>query len=97
MDRKTLIVKTLKEHEMESEDEEDVADYRQGTPPLCVAHHVGGYHPVEIGDLFNKKYQIVAKLGWGHFSTVWLAKNISDRYTLRLVTAQKKADTEKWR
>jgi hypothetical protein len=42
----------------------------------------GGYHPVEIGDLFNKKYQIVAKLGWGHFSTVWLAKNLSDRYSL---------------
>lgn len=30
MERKTLVIKTLKEHDMESEDEEDVADYRQG-------------------------------------------------------------------
>lgn len=35
----------------------------------------GGYHPVEISEKFgpNKNYTIVRKLGWGHFSTVWLA------------------------
>ena len=32
----------------------------------------GGYHPIEIGDLFNNRYLVVQKLGWGHFSTVWL-------------------------
>jgi len=32
----------------------------------------GGYHPVKIGDLFNGKYHVIRKLGWGHFSTVWL-------------------------
>ena len=32
----------------------------------------GGYHPVQIGNLFNNKYHVVRKLGWGHFSTVWL-------------------------
>lgn len=36
---------------------------------LCVA---GGYYPVKIGDLFNGRYHVVRKLGWGHFSTVWL-------------------------
>lgn len=25
-----------------------------------------------IGDLFNGRYHVVRKLGWGHFSTVWL-------------------------
>jgi serine/threonine-protein kinase SRPK3 len=32
----------------------------------------GGYHPVTIGELYNKQYRVVHKLGWGHFSTVWL-------------------------
>ncbi|XP_049893858.1 SRSF protein kinase 3-like isoform X2 [Epinephelus moara] len=33
---------------------------------------IGGYYPVEIGDIFVDRYQVVKKLGWGHFSTVWL-------------------------
>lgn len=33
----------------------------------------GGYHAVQIGDTFNnKRYRVLQKLGWGHFSTVWL-------------------------
>lgn len=48
-----------------TDDEEDLEDYRPG-----------GYHPVNIGDTFNsERYLIVRKLGWGHFSTVWLAKD----------------------
>lgn len=35
----------------------------------------GGYHPVELGDLFFNRYLVVQKLGWGHFSTVWLCKD----------------------
>lgn len=36
----------------------------------------GGYHPVKIGEKFNNgRYVIVRKLGWGHFSTVWLARD----------------------
>ena len=34
----------------------------------------GGYHPVRIDNLFNRdKYRIVSKLGYGVYSTVWLA------------------------
>ncbi|WVR07352.1 hypothetical protein IAU60_004393 [Kwoniella sp. DSM 27419] len=48
-----------------TEDEEDLEDYRPG-----------GYHPVNIGDEFSEgRYVIVRKLGWGHFSTVWLARD----------------------
>lgn len=36
----------------------------------------GGYHLVKIGDLFNGRYHVIRKLGWGHFSTVWLAWDI---------------------
>ncbi|KZO92415.1 kinase-like protein, partial [Calocera viscosa TUFC12733] len=47
------------------EEEEDWQDYVRG-----------GYHPVHIGDTFSDgRYVVVRKLGWGHFSTVWLAKD----------------------
>ncbi|KAF9069199.1 kinase-like domain-containing protein [Rhodocollybia butyracea] len=46
-----------------TEDEEDWEDYVKG-----------GYHPVHLGDEFSDgRYKVVRKLGWGHFSTVWLA------------------------
>lgn len=38
---------------------------------------VGGYHPVRIGDLFRDgKYKIISKLGYGVYSTVWLAFDV---------------------
>lgn len=45
----------------DEEEQEDAGDYCRG-----------GYHPVRIGDLFHFRYHVVRKLGWGHFSTVWL-------------------------
>lgn len=47
------------------EEQEDVAQYCRG-----------GYHPVVIGDVFDQRYRVVRKLGWGHFSTVWLCRDI---------------------
>merc|ERR1712000_730106 len=46
-------------------DEEDSEDYCKG-----------GYHPVQVGEQFKDgKYTVVRKLGWGHFSTVWLSRD----------------------
>ncbi|WRX33136.1 Protein kinase domain - like 10 [Theobroma cacao] len=46
-----------------SSEDEGTEDYRRG-----------GYHAVRIGDTFkNGCYVVQSKLGWGHFSTVWLA------------------------
>ncbi|KAN0078905.1 Protein kinase-like domain containing protein [Elaphomyces granulatus] len=34
------------------------------------------YYPICIGDVLNRTYRIDHKLGYGHFSTVWLARDI---------------------
>ncbi|CAG8364647.1 unnamed protein product [Penicillium salamii] len=39
----------------------------------------GGYHPVMIGDMLHKRYQIVDKLGYGGYSTVWLAHDTNSK------------------
>jgi serine/threonine-protein kinase SRPK3 len=69
------------------EEEEDLEDYKLGISGILNKAFLwdwsgtnhqspGGYHPVSIGDLFHqKRYIILRKLGWGHFSTVWLAKD----------------------
>lgn len=36
----------------------------------------GGYYHVKIGGIFVDRYQVLKKLGWGHFSTVWLCWDI---------------------
>ena len=37
----------------------------------------GGYHRVAIGDRFhNNRYRVERKLGWGHFSTVWIVSDL---------------------
>lgn len=51
--------------EQNAADEEDSEDYCKG-----------GYHPVSVGEQYKDgKYTIVRKLGWGHFSTVWLSRD----------------------
>ena len=40
------------------------------------AYRPTGYHPVHFGDLFRDgQYKIIRKLGYGAFSTVWLARD----------------------
>ncbi|XP_077566656.1 SRSF protein kinase 3-like isoform X1 [Stigmatopora nigra] len=52
----------------DDEEQEDPSDYCKG-----------GYYPVAIGDLFNGRYHVVRKLGWGHFSTVWLCWDLQKK------------------
>ena len=51
--------------EEESSEDEGIQDYK-----------VGGYHPVHVGEILLGRYIILQKLGWGHFSTVWLSKDL---------------------
>lgn len=46
-------------------DLEDLEDYT-----------TGGFHPINIGDTFqNGRYEIIHKLGFGGYSTIWLARD----------------------
>ena len=48
----------------DSSEDEGMPDYK-----------MGGYHPVHVGEVLLDRYVIIQKLGWGHFSTVWLSKD----------------------
>ena len=37
------------------------------------SYKVNGYHPVHVGEVLLERYIIMQKLGFGHFSTAWLA------------------------
>ncbi|KAA1106997.1 serine/threonine protein kinase, CMGC group [Puccinia graminis f. sp. tritici] len=67
------------------DDEEKPSDY-----------DLGGYHPVQVGERFHQdRYLIVRKLGWGHFSTVWLAHDQQlDRHVALKVVKSAKHYTE---
>ena len=36
----------------------------------------GGYHPVHLGDIYHQRYKVIHKLGFGTYSTVWLARDL---------------------
>jgi hypothetical protein len=45
-------------------EEEQIADYNPHD-----------FYPANPGDLLNKRYKTIVKLGWGSCSTVWLARD----------------------
>jgi serine/threonine protein kinase len=34
------------------------------------------FYPVRVGEIFDSKYKVVGKLGYGAYSTVWLCRNV---------------------
>ncbi|CDW77938.1 serine threonine protein kinase [Stylonychia lemnae] len=69
-------------HDSSDPDEnEDFIDYKPD-----------GYHPMHEGEILDSRYIVLKKLGWGHFSTVWLAFNLSDKklYALKIIRSHKK-------
>ena len=58
-------------------------------------YQMGGYHPVHLGEVLIDRYVIVQKLGWGQFSTVWLAKDMAHENTYVAMKVQKSAPSYK--
>lgn len=52
-------------------------DYTESDDEGADGYRKGGYHVVTIGEVYNGRYRVVAKLGWGHFSTVWLCVDMN--------------------
>ena len=46
----------------DSSEDEGLSDYK-----------ISGYHPVHIGEILLNRYIILQKLGWGNYSTTWMA------------------------
>ncbi|KAJ6233984.1 protein kinase superfamily protein [Anaeramoeba flamelloides] len=66
--------------ESSSSEEEDASEYTKG-----------GYHPVKTGEIFNRRFKAICKIGWGYFSTVWLAKDLrnGDFIALKVIKSEK--------
>lgn len=50
-------------------------EWVDGAEPLA-KYRPGGYHPVMIEDILNGRYRVIDKLGYGGYSTVWLAHDV---------------------
>lgn len=72
-----------------SDFEEEVLKREEDEKDYCD----GGYHPTFIGEVYGRdnEYLIIRKLGWGHFSTVWLAyDNLKNRHVaIKIVRSSK--------
>lgn len=63
-------------HEDEMEEDDDFVEVNPENEEDLKDYVPGGYHTCFIGESYkNNKYTLVRKLGWGHFSTVWLARD----------------------
>ncbi|EFW14742.1 conserved hypothetical protein [Coccidioides posadasii str. Silveira] len=57
-----------------------MSSQNQLTPPLEAeegpqVYCPGGFHPVHLGEVYDGKYKVLRKLGFGRYSTVWLVQN----------------------
>ncbi|KAI0868182.1 serine/threonine protein kinase [Hypoxylon argillaceum] len=65
------------------EEEQNPAPPDTKPPPRDIeegsdAYHPGGFHPVYIGDVYNHRYEIIDKIGYGVYSTVWVVKDLQN-------------------
>jgi len=65
--------------EEDEDEEEEILGSDDDEQEAPSDYQKGGYHPVKIGDLFHNRYHVIRKLGWGHFSTVWLCWDLTEK------------------
>lgn len=55
----------------------DAEHYTESDDEGADGYRKGGYHVVTLEEVYNGRYRVLAKLGWGHFSTVWLCQDLT--------------------
>ncbi|EER03440.1 srpk, putative [Perkinsus marinus ATCC 50983] len=70
----------------------DGGDYTESDDEGTDGYKKGGYHAVHLGEIYNDRYKVLAKLGWGHFSTVWLCEDLE--YTKKIEKEIAKEDNQ---
>lgn len=91
-------------HDTNPSSKSPTSSTRHGRPQYRLIEHVedldrycpGGYHPLQIGDDLNDgQYRLVDKLGYGGYSTIWLARDLPRaRYVaVKVITADASACT----
>ncbi|EGC46905.1 vacuolar sorting protein [Histoplasma capsulatum var. duboisii H88] len=53
------------------------------TPQYNPSH----FYPIRLYEVLNNRYQVVAKLGWGTSSTVWLAQDLHHTFTVNAISS----------
>ncbi|KAF1948634.1 kinase-like protein [Byssothecium circinans] len=74
------------------------SQYNIGVPAEDLTLYTpGGYHPIHINDRFKDgRYEILNKLGFGSFSTVWLARDHHNHRNVSMkVVVSEKSDSQK--
>lgn len=57
----------------------------------------GGYHPIEIDDVLNCRFQVLHKLGFGKSSTVWLCWDmLEEMLTMYIPSVQNISNQAIW-
>ncbi|RNF06527.1 putative protein kinase [Trypanosoma conorhini] len=97
---KNIPDRSFEEEEEGDGEEEDnhgdsAEDYSDTANERPTDYRKGGYHPVVVGEVYHDQYRVVRKLGWGYFSTVWLAWDyVTKRYQALKVQKSAKHYTE---
>ncbi|KAK9758714.1 Protein kinase domain [Popillia japonica] len=71
---------------LSANDLQEIAGADESVEQECATEYCfGGYKSTEIGEVLGNRYEVIRKLGFGHFSTVWLCKDkevtCSDMYS----------------
>ena len=76
-------MKTESDNEEEEEGTHDIRgsddDEQEDPKDYCK----GGYHPITIGSIFNQRYHVIRKLGWGKKRSIYSFKSLEDCFLLR--------------
>jgi serine/threonine-protein kinase SRPK3 len=71
---------TMEESKLNTPDDEGPPERNLDIEEGKDAYRKGRFHPGYIGDIYNERYEVLCKIGYGRYSTVWLVKDLTQEY-----------------